>query len=227
MSERQIKVTKDGPYHVTGHLPIIEQTIAGNESGESIDWAHTADHPAEDEYYLCRCGKSANKPFCDNSHESNGFKGTETASREPFRKQAKRIEGPRFTLLDQEDLCALARFCDTYKTVWDEVENTDDPKVAAIFLDQVANCVSGRLVAIDTATGEPILQERPQRISTVQDPAEQCSGPLWVEGGITIESADGETYERRNRVALCRCGASANKPFCDGSHVKIKWSDRT
>jgi CDGSH-type Zn-finger protein len=39
-----------------------------------------------------------------------------------------------------------------------------------------------------------------------------------VRGGITIESADGVPYEVRNRVTLCRCGRSDNKPFCDASH---------
>ena len=38
-----------------------------------------------------------------------------------------------------------------------------------------------------------------------------------------IEGADGEAYEARNRVTLCRCGASNNKPFCDGKHVEINF----
>ena len=44
-------------------------------------------------------------------------------------------------------------------------------------------------------------------------------GPIWVRGGIPVASADGKTYEVRNRLTLCRCGRSANKPFCDGSHA--------
>ena len=224
--ERQITITEDGPYEVSGPIPLIEQTIAGNERGESIAWTPTDEFSASASYQLCRCGKSGNKPFCDNSHAENGFDGTETASREPYAKQAERMEGPRFTLLDQEDLCALARFCDTHQTVWDEIEKSDDPEVAAILIDQVGNCVSGRLTLIDNDNGEPVLPGRTMRISTVQDPAEQCSGPLWVEGGVTIVAADGETYERRDRVALCRCGGSSNKPFCDGSHVDMDWSDK-
>ena len=41
--------------------------------------------------------------------------------------------------------------------------------------------------------------------------------------GVTV--ADGERYEVRNRVTLCRCGASANKPFCDGAHGDAGFSD--
>jgi CDGSH-type Zn-finger protein len=48
-------------------------------------------------------------------------------------------------------------------------------------------------------------------------------GPLSVLGGIPVETVDGFTYEVRNRQLLCRCGASANKPFCDGSHQRVKF----
>ncbi|ANU07442.1 CDGSH iron-sulfur domain-containing protein [Paraurantiacibacter namhicola] len=220
-----IKIIKDGPYQVKGRVPFIEQSIAVNEAGESIEWAQTGEFEAKETMQLCRCGKSGSKPFCDGSH-TDGFDGTEVADRRPFAEQAKVLDGPRFKLMDQEDLCALARFCDTHQTVWDEVEKTDDPEVAAIFLDQISDCVSGRLVAIDTQTGEPVLPPRDMRLSTTQDPAEGVSGPLYVEGGIRVVSADGEEYEKRSRMALCRCGKSGNKPFCDGSHVKAGWSDK-
>lgn len=65
----------------------------------------------------------------------------------------------------------------------------------------------------------------PSMIGVVEDPALGCSGPLWVRGGITVEAADGKPYEKRNRVTLCRCGASDNKPFCNGSHASMKFDD--
>ena len=43
-------------------------------------------------------------------------------------------------------------------------------------------------------------------------------GPLWVTGHIPVERADGQPMETRNRVTLCNCGKSKNKPLCDGSH---------
>jgi CDGSH-type Zn-finger protein len=46
-----------------------------------------------------------------------------------------------------------------------------------------------------------------------------------VKGGVAVESADGEAYEARNRVTLCRCGRSNNKPFCDGTHVDVRFND--
>jgi CDGSH-type Zn-finger protein len=45
------------------------------------------------------------------------------------------------------------------------------------------------------------------------------NGPLWIRGGIPVAGADGREYEVRNRVTLCRCGRSNNKPLCDGSHA--------
>ena len=60
----------------------------------------------------------------------------------------------------------------------------------------------------------------------VQDTARLVSGPIWVRGGIPVLGADGAAYEVRNRVTLCRCGASTNKPFCDGAHASIRFNDR-
>ncbi|WP_422015638.1 CDGSH iron-sulfur domain-containing protein [Roseateles sp.] len=59
----------------------------------------------------------------------------------------------------------------------------------------------------------------------MQDTAKGVSGPLWVRGGVEVVGADGGAYEVRNRVAPCRCGASANKPFCDGAHVASGFTD--
>ena len=47
------------------------------------------------------------------------------------------------------------------------------------------------------------------------------NGPLLVEGPVELRDASGETVATGRKGALCRCGASANKPFCDGSHVAI------
>ena len=55
-------------------------------------------------------------------------------------------------LTDAESLCAFARFCDPNGKVWRQVSRTDDPKVRAMFLRQVNDCPSGRLVAWDKAT---------------------------------------------------------------------------
>ncbi len=101
----------------------------------------------------------------------------------------------------------------------------DDPEAAGLAVREAGLCPSGRLVAWDRYTKEPIEPDLEPSIGLVQDPAQGVSGPLWVRGGIPVYSADGYRYETRNRVTLCRCGASENKPFCDGSHAAIGFRD--
>jgi CDGSH-type Zn-finger protein len=221
----RIKVTRNGPYSVTGSVPIDVQIIATDAEGEPNAWIAGEAIDAPPRYLLCRCGNSNNKPFCDGSHERTNFDGTETAERAPYAEQAKLFDGPTMALSDVPSLCAAARFCHLYGTVWRQVRRTDDPAVREQFVRQVGDCPSGRLVAWDKETGQPVEPALPQSISLVQDPTKNVSGPLWVRGGIVVESADGETYEVRNRQTLCRCGASANKPFCDGSHIPAGFRD--
>ena len=51
------------------------------------------------------------------------------------------------------------------------------------------------------------------------------SGPIHVQGQLVIKDAEGELIARETRASLCRCGASANKPYCDGQHQKIAFED--
>ena len=46
-------------------------------------------------------------------------------------------------------------------------------------------------------------------------------GPYIVAGSVTLLDSDGKKIETSDKIALCRCGASTNKPFCDGTHSKI------
>jgi len=226
-SQARVVVSKNGPYVVTGGVPLATQTIGTDTGGGSETWRESGTFPLAEKYALCRCGHSNKKPFCDGTHTKIGFDGTETANRQPYIEQAKAIEGPATVLTDAESLCAFARFCDPNGKVWAQVSHTDDPDVRAMFLRQVNDCPSGRLVAWDKATRTPIEREWPVSIGLIEDPAEDCSGPIWLRGGITLIAADGFTYETRNRVTLCRCGQSQNKPFCDGTHAAIKFrSDR-
>jgi CDGSH-type Zn-finger protein len=185
--------------------------------------------PVADRCALCRCGRSATKPFCDGAHQRVGFDGTETASRAPYAEQARQIDGPALVLEDAQALCAFARFCDREGQVWNLVLASDQTAAAALVRQQAGDCPGGRLRArqLGAAGGAVIEPHFAPSIGLVQDTAKGVSGPLWVRGGVAVLSADGQAYEPRNRVALCRCGASANKPFCDGSHVAAGFQDAT
>jgi CDGSH-type Zn-finger protein len=220
-----ITVTKNGPYIVKGIVPLAMQTIEPNSAGESWEWTEGQAFEAKAPYALCRCGKSGQAPFCDGTHAKIGFDGTETATRESFDAQKTVLEGPTLILDDAKPFCAVARFCDAVQNTWDSIPETDTEEARARVIHQATRCPSGRLVVRDRTSGDVFEPSLPQSIGVVEDPAEDCSGPLWVRGGIPIQSQDGTPYEVRNRVTLCRCGLSENKPFCDGSHVEGHYHD--
>ncbi|MGA9918690.1 MAG: CDGSH iron-sulfur domain-containing protein, partial [Paraburkholderia sp.] len=155
-TDAKVQVSKDGPYMVTGDLPLAKQTIGANAAGESVKWVEGRKYPAQATYALCRCGQSAKKPFCDGSHIKARFDGTETAGREPYKNQAKLMQGPAMSLTDAEALCAFARFCDPHGQVWNLVNETDEPGARRNFVKEASECPSGRLVAWDNSTGQAI-----------------------------------------------------------------------
>jgi len=223
--EKKIVINDNGCYHVLGDFPLTVEIITNNKDGFSWDWKLGKTFESKSEYYLCRCGSSATKPFCDGTHSRIHFDGKETASKVPYEKQAQQMDGPTLRLSDEENLCAFARFCDPQGKIWSLIENTDDPKIRELVIREAMHCPSGRLTLHEKDSGKEIEHELSPSIGVIEDPPLKCSGPLWVRGGITIESQDGTRYEKRNRVTLCRCGASSNKPFCDGSHASIKFND--
>jgi CDGSH-type Zn-finger protein len=222
-NKMKIKVNEDGPYTVTGSIPLVDQIMVPDAEGLSTGWFTGKSYPVKEEYDLCRCGHSKNKPLCDLTHFEIFFDGTETASRKPFIEQIEpETSGPDLVLTDVIALCANARFCDRAGGVWDNTRASNDPESKKIAIQEVWDCPAGRLVLHDKI-GQLVEPEFEPSIGLVLDPVIQVPGPIWVRGGIPIEAADGTVYEIRNRVTLCRCGESANKPFCDGKHENVEF----
>jgi CDGSH-type Zn-finger protein len=217
--EAKIQITRDGPYLVSGGLPLSEQHIVTNAEGESLEYREGRKYPAQAQYALCRCGHSSNKPFCDGTHAKVQFDGAETASQKPYLEQAKAIEGPTMVLTDAENLCAFARFCDPKGRIWNLIKQTDNPETRQLVEFEAGHCPSGRLVVWDRETGKSVEPKFKPSLGLIEDTSKQVRGPIWVRGGIPVISADGKTYEVRNQLTLCRCGRSDNKPFCNGSHA--------
>jgi CDGSH-type Zn-finger protein len=213
----KVKVTANGPYLILGGLPLSEQIICVDPDGEPHGWREGRSFPVKDSYALCRCGQSANMPFCDGSHASAGFDGTETAGDMPYMDQALELDGPDLRLTDAEALCVAARFCHRQGGTWALTRESSDPQAKRTAIEEACDCPAGRLVAWEIG-GPAIEPEFEPSIGLVEDAEAGAGGPIWVRGGVPVESSDGTTYEVRNRVTLCRCGRSANKPFCDGSH---------
>lgn len=219
----KIKILKNGPYQVTGGVPLTEKIIT--PVGNAYVFTEGRKLPQAESYLLCRCGKSKNPPFCDGAHIAAGYIGTETATNDRYSERADMLVGPELDLLD-DDRCAFARFCHTEQgMVWRLTLRSDDPDAKAEAIKSASECPTGRLVAVDKDGNEYENAYEPS-IDVIQDPEYDVSGGLFVKGYIPIESSTGKMYETRNRAALCRCGKSRNTPYCDASHVPYKFRDK-
>ncbi|MDR1713383.1 MAG: CDGSH iron-sulfur domain-containing protein [Coriobacteriales bacterium] len=226
MGDSKITILEDGPYLVSGGVPLDEKVMVS--AGQHREYQQGREFAPKDpqQYALCRCGQSKNAPFCDGSHVAAGFNGSEVASTLPFAERVEVWDGPTLQLLD-DNRCAFARFCHrSGKEVWTLTEESDDPAERADAILAAVECPAGRLEQHDkTDNGKLIEPELEPRISILQDPERGVSAPLYVQGGIPLISAQGEQYELRNRYTLCRCGASNNKPFCDARHINAEYLD--
>jgi CDGSH-type Zn-finger protein len=158
-------------------------------------------------------------------HGKVGFDGTETASKRSHDEQAEVMDGPTLRLKDASALCAAARFCHKGGGTWELTHHSDDAMARELAIEEACSCPSGRLVEYDKKTGKVFEKEFEKSISLIEDPQNKVSGPIWLKGGVPVESSDGTAYEVRNRVTLCRCGKSQNKPFCDSSHIDEDFND--
>lgn len=218
-SPYRIRITAYGPYRVLGGVPLVQRYPAMSTYGEPLEWDPVGQAveaaPVRQQYSLCRCGQSQNKPFCDGSHDEVEFDKELVADRSPGSTRRKVYRGTGVVMTDDESLCMSAGFCGTrFTKVWQMIDATSDPEVLARLMRMVSNCPSGRL-EYSLEGSEPVEPQYLPSIATI------VNGPLWVRGGIPIEAPDGFVYEVRNRVTLCRCGRSANMPFCDNTHEKI------
>lgn len=218
----KIKILKDGPYVVTGNIKLTEKIITSQ--GKSYFYTEGRELPQAKTYTLCRCGKSKNPPFCDGAHSSCDFHGDETASKANFEDRAELLSGPELEMMD-DHRCAFARFCHrTAGTAWELIKQSDDPLLKEEAIKAANECPAGRLVAVEK-DGTAIEPEYGPEIVVLQDPERGVSCGIFVKGGIPLQGGNGSLYERRNRMVLCRCGESVNKPFCDATHVHIKYQD--
>ena len=199
VADIMIEIRENGPYIVKGLKRFIGPDGREIETKESLA--------------LCRCGGSQNKPFCDGTHKSNGFSG----HREIFKplRRSREYEGKEVTIRDNRTICAHAAYCTEELSAvfkrderpWIDPDGASKEEIAEL----VHRCPSGALAA--TINGERI-----DRIDRVGEITIRSGGPYEVRGGIVPDIADDLTPPEPTRYALCRCGASKNKPYCDGSH---------
>jgi CDGSH-type Zn-finger protein len=213
-SKPKIACLPNGPYYLLNDMEAPPVPNLRRASGEACATVRGV--------ALCRCGGSKNKPFCDGTHSTIGFNDRNTA--DPAHNKRKSYAGKRITILDNRAICSHAAFCtDELKAVFRHHESPwIDPDGAELnqIIEIIRKCPSGALsYAIEGVEAEP--PQRPPMV-TVTD-----NGPYAVTGGIElmgVKFGDGASTEH---YTLCRCGASKNKPFCDGSHWDVGFKDST
>lgn len=210
-SAMTITVTDTGPYLVAGDVPLVAKTAIETDQGEPIAWQEPEPIEHRAKYSLCRCGASANKPFCDGAHKTHDWDPTLNPPAQTYDQAATSLGGDGIEIKDDRALCVHAGFCGNKATnVWDMADQTGDTQIRIQAIAMIENCPSGALTyEIAGTRNEPELAKA---IAAITD------GPLWVQDEIPVELPDGSRLEARNRVTLCRCGESKDKPLCDGSH---------
>jgi uncharacterized Fe-S cluster protein YjdI len=136
----------------------------------------------------------------------------------------KKYSNDEITIVWKPSVCIHSAICwrgtaglpevfDPSKRPWINPEGASTEKI----IEKINQCPSGALSYYHNHAPE----EKPTEsaIETIIESAP--NGPLMVYGNISIKKADGSVEHKHKVTAFCRCGASSNKPYCDGSHRKI------
>ena len=176
---------------------------------------------------LCRCGASKNKPFCDGSHSMSGFQSKNDnayndETKNKLKSKRKTYVGKNITIHDNRSICSHAAECVKNLPLVFRLNQRPwiDPDQAIIekIIETIKKCPSGALsysineIEYRDLDGKPLI-----KVSK--------NGPYLVSGGIELVGEEFPDDVSKEHYTLCRCGASKNKPFCDGSHTSINFKD--
>ncbi|RYD54946.1 MAG: hypothetical protein EOP56_17810 [Sphingobacteriales bacterium] len=136
----------------------------------------------------------------------------------------KKYSNEDITVVWKPDQCIHSTLCwkglvnvfDPRKRPWVAIEGATTEAIMA----QVDKCPSGALSYYKNGENE---QSSKVDVDTIVEVTP--NGPLMVYGNISIKDKAGNETQKHKVTAFCRCGASNNKPYCDGSHVKIGFKD--
>ena len=220
--EKKIVVHIDGPYKVSGDIPLVIKTQVVSEYGEPLAWKTGEVIKTRGPYYLCRCGHTGDKPCCDGTHILEDFDGTETADTRPTAERQRVIEGGTQIVVKRDDsLCMDSGFCSNRLTSIDKMTpNSNNAQIRSQIIAMIERCPSGTYTYSVPPDKDEIEVDLHQEVAVLIEITADgpIQGPLWVTGNIPIERSDGKPFETRNRVTLCGCGRSKIKPLCDGTH---------
>ncbi len=134
-------------------------------------------------------------------------------------KKIKEYSNGELTIVWEPAICSHSEVCinclpevyNPYGKPWITIEKATSKQLQ----EQISKCPSGALSYYMNSEANLNTQNSETEISIMPN------GPLVVSGDITIKDANGNSESKSNKTAFCRCGASSNKPYCDGVHTKI------
>ncbi|HYD20727.1 MAG TPA: (4Fe-4S)-binding protein [Flavipsychrobacter sp.] len=139
--------------------------------------------------------------------------------------QTKEYSNGEVTVVWKPDQCIHSKICWTglitvfnpRERPWVNIQGATSKEIMA----QVDKCPSGALSYYRNTAGKS--EHSNVDVDTLVEVSK--NGPLLVYGNITIKDKHGNEIKKSRTTAFCRCGASANKPYCDGTHIKIGFKD--
>lgn len=190
--------------------------------GEPFPVLHSATgediHPTKN-VFLCRCGASGNKPYCDGSHVAAGYTDANRCDRDALLDAA----APGITVHFNRAICSGAGECVRSLPAVFVSGAKDWIRPAGASVDEVIatvrRCPSGALTY--TRDGQTVTRDEPQVSVRIV-----ANGPYEITGPVEFEAPRWSRNASRTCFALCRCGKSANAPFCDYSHGEQGWQDK-
>lgn len=219
----------NGPYYLLNDIkPKIVENLQ-NSKGEPLSTVRGV--------ALCRCGASKNKPFCDGTHGTIGFstenKGAENGGsgeeKKVIKDKRKAYVGKKITVHDNRRICSHAAECvNNLPSVFKlNARPWIDPDAASLeeIINTIRKCPSGALSYSIDGIEHRDQNERTPIVTVSED------GPYLITGGIELIGGDANNIIQfgdrasKEHYTLCRCGASNNKPFCDGMHKVINFKD--
>ena len=217
----------NGPYYFINEMePKVVENLQ-NSKGEALSVTRGVS--------LCRCGASNNKPFCDGTHSKIGFSSenkeeeddtNDNSHHQIIKDKRKNYVGKGITIHDNRKICSHAAECvnnlpSVFKLNARPWINPDAAETKEEIVNTIKKCPSGALsYSIDGIEYRDHNETKP--IITVSK-----GGPYHITGGIDLIGEDIKWAEgaSKEHYVLCRCGASNNKPFCDGMHRLINFND--
>jgi CDGSH-type Zn-finger protein len=211
----------NGPYYLLNDMESKVVENLQNSEGEPLSTIRGV--------ALCRCGASKNKPFCDGTHGIIGFSSKNKESLvdgSPIIKdKRKNYAGKEITIHDNRKICSHAAECvnnlpSVFKFNARPWINPDEAETLQI-INTIKKCPSGALSYSIDGIEYRDQNERTPMVTVSKD------GPYLITGGIDLIGNDIQLAEgfSKEHYTLCRCGASNNKPFCDGMHRTINFND--